>query len=85
MYKKGLNKYIYIYSMDKTKIKICKKCFLEESELCVFDYHRAVCKRCRYLAKVNTSYFKNYYDNNRVRILELKAISYQKKKNLLIL
>ena len=71
--------------MEKTKIKICKKCFLEESELCVFDYHRAVCKHCRYQAKVNSSYFKNYYDNNRVRILELKAISYQKKKNLLIL
>ena len=71
--------------MDKTKIKICKKCFLKESKICIFDHHRAVCKSCRYQAKVNSSYFKTYYDNNRVRILELKAISYQKKKNNLLL
>ena len=71
--------------MEKTKIKICKTCLIEQSEFCVFDHNRGICKQCRYKTKVNASYFKNYYDNNRVRILELKAINYQKKKNLLIL
>ena len=34
--------------MEKTKIKICKTCLLEESEICTFEHYRMVCKKCRY-------------------------------------
>ena len=66
--------------MDKiVKNKKCKKCNLEESDICVFDVQRRVCRKCRYESKRDVQYFKDYYQIHIYEILQQKAITYKIK------
>lgn len=65
--------------------KICKKCNIMESNKCVFDLKRRVCRMCRYESKRNVDYFTNYYKINKTKILLLKSTNYKIKKNELVL
>ena len=72
--------------MEKnTKTKICKTCMLKESDTCTFDYNRLVCRKCRYLSKINVQHFKDNYQIHKSEILQLKATNYKNRKNELVL
>ena len=72
--------------MDKnTKTKICKTCLLEQSEQCVFDFNRRVCRKCRYESKKDVEYFKNYYQIHNSEILQSKSPNYKIRKSELVL
>lgn len=69
-----------IIDIDKIKkIKICKICNSSDE---LFKQNRRVCNKCLYKQKNKTheqQYFKQYYIDNREKLLEKQANQYKKK------
>ena len=72
------------------KLKICKKCGVEESEINKFQKDRHACNKCRYKNRINANtntknYNIKYYELHRLEILEKRKNDYEISKNAIFI